>query len=135
MDEALRETAVRHLRDAVPDVIAIYLFGSQAQGSVRADSDIDLAILPSAPIDPVERWTVQEDLSIALRRDVDLVDLRAASTVMRMQVIRQSQLLYESDTTARQEFEMYTYSSYALLNEERAAILQDIQERGRIHGR
>lgn len=52
---------------------------------------------------------------------------------MRMQVLRDSQVLFESDRTARQEFEMHTYAAYALLNEERADILHAIQERGRVY--
>lgn len=47
----------------------------------------------------------------------------------------QSTLLFESDETARHEFEMHTYSAYALLNEERARILCDIKERGRVYER
>jgi len=41
-DDAL----VAALREAVPELIAIYRFGSVAQGVARADSDVDLAILP-----------------------------------------------------------------------------------------
>lgn len=68
-------------------------------------------------------------------RDVDFVDLRAASTVMRMQIVSTGTVLFESDRAVRQAFEVHTYSAYALLNEERAGILEDIHERGRVYGR
>lgn len=135
MDDSFPYTAAQLIRDACPGVIAVYLFGSSARGDTHSKSDVDLAFLPPEPLDNVERWHLQEDLSVRLHRDVDLVDLRAASTVMKMQVLTDSTVLFESDETARHEFEMHTYSAYALLNEERAGILSDIQERGRVYGR
>ena len=40
-DVALSE----YIRKAVPGLIALYRFGSQAKGTARPDSDVDLAIL------------------------------------------------------------------------------------------
>lgn len=62
------------------------------------------------------------------------MDLRSASTVMQMQVVATGTVIAESDRTGRQEFEMHTSSAYALLNEERAGILDDIQARGHVYG-
>lgn len=122
------------LLGSIPDLVAVYQFGSTVEGSEHPESDLDLAILAPRPLDNVDRWTVQEEIATQLRRDVDLVDLRAASTVMQMQVLSQGTVQEEWDRTARQEFEMQVYSAYALLNEERAAILEDVQVRGRIYG-
>lgn len=36
---------VQMIKESVPDVQAIYLFGSQVDQTARADSDVDLAIL------------------------------------------------------------------------------------------
>lgn len=129
------EQVVRHIRAALPQVVAIYRFGSSVHGSTHTESDLDLAVLPDEPLPPQMRWELAQELSIELRRDVDFVDLRSASTVMRMQIVSQGKVLYESDVTARHAFEMQTYSAYALLNEERAGILDDIRERGRVYGR
>lgn len=62
------------------------------------------------------------------------MDLRSVSTVMQMQVVATDIVIAEWDRTALQEFEMHTSSAYALLNEERAGILDDIQARGQIYG-
>ena len=67
-------------------------------------------------------------------RDVDLVDLRAASSVLRVQVLRDAQLLFESDPNARALFEATVLSSYARLNEERRGIIEDVMRSGRIYG-
>jgi hypothetical protein len=44
-------------------------------------------------------------LAILLGKDVDLVDLRQASTVMRVQVLATGRLLLEADRRQRQELE------------------------------
>lgn len=130
----LLDAAVMLLREALPDLKVVYVFGSAAQGQpLRPDSDVDLAVLPARPLDAVARWDLQERLAALLHRDVDLVDLRSASTVMRVQVLRTGRVLYEANPGTRQRFEMHALSAYALLNEERAAILEDIHERGQVY--
>jgi uncharacterized protein len=121
------------LRARVPGLTAVYLFGSSETGGAHAASDLDLAVLSSSPLDPMGRWELQGDLSQRAGRTVDLVDLRAASTVMRMQVVSTGRLLLSTDQTEVDRFEMFVYADYCRLNEERRAILDDIKRRGRIH--
>jgi len=125
---------ISFLADSIPDLISVYQFGSTPEGNEHAESDLDLAFLAPRPLDSVDRWTLQEELPSQLRRDVDLVDLHAALTVMQMQVLARGNVLAEWDRAARQQFEMRVYSAYALLNEERAGILKDVRKRGRIYG-
>lgn len=123
------------IRAAVPNVVAAYVFGSQAAGTARADSDVDVAILAEDALSAEARFDLQARLAHAFRADaVDLVDLRAASTVMQMQVLHSGRVLLDEDRTAREHFEVYVYSAYALLNEERQGILGDIRKRGRVYG-
>lgn len=130
MDDA---RATRMIREAVPDVVAVYRFGSTIRGEELADSDVDLAILAAAPLDPVQRFSLQEEL--ALRRDVALVDLRRASTVMAMQVVSTGKPICVVDRTAHELFADCVFASYARLDEERRAILQQALREGTIHGR
>ena len=142
MEEAIRDNdlssldalAVHRIRRSVPDVYAVYRFGSTVSGTTHATSDVDLAFLASEPLDALLRWDLQEDLASDLHREVDLVDLRAASTVMRLQVVAESELLWSCDATERELFEMLTYSSYARLNEERRGILDQVRREGRVLG-
>lgn len=53
---------------------------------------------------------------------------------MRMQVISTGECLDAPNETARLEFEMYTYSDYARLNEERRDILKRIRASGLVYG-
>jgi len=125
---------IEYIREAVPDLIALYRFGSQAKGTSRPDSDVDLAVLTRDPIPNLRRFELAQELAIRLHRDVDLVDLRTASTVMRMQVISTGECLDAPDQSARREFEMYAYSDYARLNEERREILKRIRASGLVYG-
>ncbi|MFN2427110.1 MAG: nucleotidyltransferase family protein [Candidatus Binatia bacterium] len=125
---------VRVLRREFPDSAAIYRFGSTAENSAGSDSDIDLAILPDGPIDAMRRFGVQESLAAELHRNVDLIDLAAASTVLRMQVVAKGQVLATFDPAKQSVFEDYVFSSYARLNEERREILQRIKAEGRVYG-
>ena len=125
---------IEFVRQAIPDLIALYRFGSQAKRSPRPDSDMDLAVLARNPVPALRCFELAQELAAQLHRDVDLVDLRSASTVMRMQVISTGECLDSPDESARQEFEMYVYSDYARLNEERREILKGITTRGLVYG-
>ena len=127
------DTTLQIIRDRLDDPIAIYLFGSTASAEVHDTSDIDLAVLPREPLATETRWNLQQDLAIALWCDVDLVDLRSASTVMRFQVVTRGDLLYDGDPRKRAEFEMVTLSMYARFNEERREILEQVRRDGRVY--
>lgn len=101
----------------------IYLFGSHAQGLANSQSDIDIAILGQTKLSSVIRWQWQSELTIALKSDVDLVDLLSASTVMQNQVIHNGDCIYDAANYAGL-FEMQVMSMYQHLNAERAGILK-----------
>lgn len=126
---------VRVLGAAVPDLVAVYRFGSTAAGVARRDSDVDLGLLARQPLDPAGRFELQEELALRLHRDVDLVDLRRASTVMRMQILAHGTVIAEIDAAERARFETYTYSAYARLNEERRTVIDRVRRERTVHGR
>lgn len=118
----------------LPGLQAVYLFGSAATDEQRADSDVDLAVLSPSPLASDLRFSLQQSLAALLRRDVDLVDLRMASTVLRTEVLRRGVLVHDGAPTERALFEAHALSDYARLNEERREILDDIRARGRVYG-
>lgn len=119
----------------MPSVWSIYRFGSADTPFERNDSDIDLAILSSKPLDSLACWELAQDLARRLGRDVDLVDLRFASTVLRQQVFQYGQRIYCTDHFLAEEFESRALSDYVRLNEARRGILKDIDARRRIYAR
>lgn len=117
----------------VTDLVALYRFGSRAAGEAHPRSDLDLALL-AAPLDPMERFELQERIARQLAIDVDLVDLRRASTVLLVQVIDRGEVLIDASPIEREHFEARALSDYARLQEERRGILDDIRDRGSVHG-
>ena len=128
-------TIVDLLREAIDGLFAVYRFGSTVGGLAHQGSDTDVAVLARAPIPAVARFEIQERLASRLGRDVDLVDLSAASPVMAIQVVARGQLLYDGDSTARGQFEDLTFGTYARLNEERRGILERVAVEGTVYGR
>ena len=124
----------RILRAAIPGLQAAYRFGSTVSRETHAKSDVDVAFIAAEPLSVERCWEVAGDLAAELARDVDLIDLRRASTVMRVQVLQGALTIADDDPTARAWFEMLSLSDYARLNEERRGILEDVKERGRVYG-
>lgn len=134
MPNSLTVKLVNTLLAAIPECRAIYRFGSWGTEMARAESDIDLAVLPRQPLDAVLCWELGQSLAVLAGRDVDLVDLLRASTVLRMQVISSGKRLHCADLVTVEAFEDRVFSSYARLNEERREILADVRRRGSVYG-
>jgi hypothetical protein len=100
----------------------------------RNDSDIDLAILGRRPFDRAEVWNLSQALAIKLGREVDLVDLATASTVLGAQIVTAGTRLFCADRNHCDSRENYILSAYARLNEERRGILNDVLRRGNVYG-
>lgn len=128
------QSVLIHLQTRLPDLLAVYLFGSQASGDANAGSDLDLAVLVSSVIDPVERWRLAGEIADIVDLPVDLVDLRAASTVMQYQIITTGLRLWTKNETVG-VFEAFVLSEKTSLDTARSGLLEDIQMEGIIHGR
>jgi len=132
--DRISSEVMQKIRTSLPDVMAVYLFGSAASGKMHPESDIDMAVLTDSPIDPEYLWKLAQDMAAVLGVGVDLIDLRRASTVMRMQIVESGKRLYCRDQVACDAFEDFVFSDFARLNEERADILEDIRRRGAVYG-
>lgn len=125
MLELNKSLIIKLLREKIPHLKLIYLFGSYAQGLQHNHSDIDLAVLSDFALDNVDRWQIAQTLAIALERDIDLVDLRTASTVLCQQIVTQGKRLW-GNKQDDDIFTVKTISMYQHLQEERQAILNDL---------
>jgi predicted nucleotidyltransferase len=124
---------VRDILAAIPGVLAIYAFGSRIEGEAHAESDLDLAVLVAGYADPLKLWMLSGDLAGKTGCDVDLLDMRAASTIMQHQVLMTGRRLWARQLDA-DLFECFVLSEKTALDEARAGLLADIHERGKIYG-
>lgn len=130
-----RAAVVRTLRHELGErLLAIYAFGSRIAGQARQDSDLDLAVLLAGKADPVALWNLAQELAVTLDLDVDLIDLRDASTVMQYRVITSGERWWTRDTQA-DLFEAFVLNDKMALDEARAPLLADIEREGHVHGR
>jgi predicted nucleotidyltransferase len=126
--------AVAAMRADFPNAIGIYAFGSQVHGTANAESDLDLAVLVAGYAKPLTLWEVSGRLADLLGCPVDLLDLRAASTVMQYQVITTGQRLWSAGVDA-DVFECFVLSEKTALDTARAPLMADIQRTGKIYAR
>jgi len=135
LDAPIKAKIAAMIVHALPDVQAIYLFGSAAKGEMRVDSDIDLALLLATKPDAEAIFNLKSQLTSFARKDIDLIDLARADTVTQAQVVSGSELLFTQNASFSAFFETTVLSQYAQLNLERREILEDIIKRGSIYGR
>ncbi len=131
------EQLVKLILDAWPETQAIYLFGSWGTEYERPESDLDVAILlppkQAKGTGSLLFSELHQMLQVAFKRDVDLINLRLAPTVLQKEIIMSGRRLLQAPGTIADEFEMLVLSLYQKLNEERAAILNEGLRSGKFY--
>jgi len=131
----MNSTAIlERLCQHIPKLLAVYAFGSRVRGDANKDSDLDLAVLVEGYADPIVLWNLANDLIDITECPVDLLDLRAASTVMQNQIITGGERLWQKDSSPGL-FEAAVLSEKTELDTARAGLLNDIKTLGTIYGR
>ncbi|MCK5914879.1 MAG: nucleotidyltransferase domain-containing protein [Deltaproteobacteria bacterium] len=135
MELQLQHKIIETICGTVSDCLAIYRFGTWGTTDQRPDSDIDLAVLAGSPLDTVVCLNLAQQLASIVGRDVDLVDLSKASSVLRMQIVASGERFFCASDSEAESFEDLAFSSYVRFNEERRFILEDVKKRGNVYGR
>jgi len=102
---------------AAQGVRVAYLFGSQATGRARPDSDVDVAVLWGDDVPRSDYFRRRLELIGAMMElfrtnDVDVVVLNEATPLLALEVLRQGQLLYNVDDNLRVAFQVRTVREY-----------------------
>lgn len=102
--EALREL----LEPYGSRIRCAFLFGSFARGKSRENSDVDIAIDAC----DVDHLALGRDLSLALGREVDVVDLRKAGYVLLRKIVRDGKVIFQGVPGAAGRFYAYALSVF-----------------------
>lgn len=139
------ETVIPKVQNALvdyTDLIAVYLFGSVAEGKAHALSDIDVAVLFYDDLSPDQIFqrtlAVGTALEAALHTTVDVIPLNRAAPFLRFQIIKNGKLVLERDRTQRCLFQMSAMNAYydakPYLDYQRSEAIRRIREKGLGHG-
>lgn len=128
--QRLLDTARNALLTAFPNAWAIYVYGSYARGDHSPQSDIDLALLlpPDEKIDDL--LSIISHVSTRVHREVDLVNLRKVSDVLRHEILAEGRILHVSQPGRVLEWEGTAISRYQRYREEVSDLLKDFQSTG-----
>ena len=85
--------------------VLVYVFGSFARGELREDSDIDLAFLSDGEFTSYEIFMLAQEIAEIYNREVDLIDLKKASTVFKAQIVGTGDVIYCSDENIKTNFQ------------------------------
>lgn len=102
---------------AAHGVQVAWLFGSQARGTTRAESDIDIAVLFGEAVPPEEYPQRQLELigvlmEVFATNAVDLVVLNTAPPLLAFEVLQDGCVLYNADDAARVNFQVRALQEY-----------------------
>lgn len=102
MDAATRQT-LHDVLSTRPYVVAAWVFGSYAHGTIRKDSDLDVAVLADKPLDALRKMELVELLAQRFGRPVDIVDLAIHHGPIAHEAIGRGELVYCVDRAAYAE--------------------------------
>lgn len=132
---------VRAAVEPIDGISALVLFGSRATGRARADSDLDVAILPTPEVDDRLRLQVRvagELAHMAPHERVDVVLLDEAPELLRHQVLSDGELLICRDEKAWKALRVRTMREHGDREHYRRILREGLKQRltkGRGDGR
>lgn len=127
--KSILNTSVQILRERLPELVAVIQFGSFGTAYERDESDLDLAVLSNGPqFDPVKLWNLSQEIAGKINKNVDVIDLRQASSVFCMEVLTSGTTIYCSNDLILANFDNLAISMYLRFQEERKEILEDYEK-------
>lgn len=98
----------------LPSVKLVYLFGSHAKGQSSQRSDVDIALLLKEPI--LNSLQTKLDLLDLFQNlvgeEVDITLLNTAGSVLKYQVVKNGQLLFERSPGDHKKFQISAWKEY-----------------------
>lgn len=133
-NDALRLSIPQLLKSRLPDLLALYAFGSQIEGTATLESDLDLAVLVEGYVDPLQLWELSGEIADLAGCPVDLLDFRASTTIMQAQILHTGERWWAKNWQANL-YEAGVLNDKIELDAARASLIAEVQREGRIYGR
>ncbi|MGB6127912.1 MAG: nucleotidyltransferase domain-containing protein [Psychrilyobacter sp.] len=125
VEDKLIEIILKKLKGIDKEII--YIFGSYAKKENTENSDVDIAFYSKGEYDSFEIFLLAQEISIGIKKEVDLVQLKKSSTVFQKEVVENGICIYEKNSLEREKFELLVYKKYFKLNEERKEIIDNYE--------
>ena len=113
-----------------PEIQLAFVFGSAARDALRPESDVDVAVLAGGQLSTESRLALMAELSLALKREVDLVDLHNAWGLILKQILTTGTLALKRSGTAHAALLKRMLLDQADMEPLRQRIIEKSLERG-----
>ena len=122
---SIEKQFLTRIQQVVPNLKAVYLFGSRASDKARSDSDYDVAVLAEDSLQGKEFFfRLQLELAGMTDSGVNLVDLQSLPIVMQFEVLLGRRRLLCADRSFCTAFESGVLSDYQRFAQERKVIVE-----------
>jgi len=107
----------------------ILVFGSQVQGTIHPESDVDIAVYSKHVLTEAEKINITYELCNILQTEkVDLVDIKTASPLLKKKIFENYTVLHQKDALLLYQLELaslYEYKESEVLYQIRRERLQE----------
>lgn len=103
------------LTELFPMIEVLYLFGSRASKTNKADSDIDLAVFVNKqhnPHDPLLDLKMGAFFAEHLKKKTDIVIMNDANPIIQHEVLKNGIILFEKNSENRAKYELTSFKKY-----------------------
>lgn len=106
--------SIRNYFSKIPAIVLVYLYGSQAVGEAKNESDIDLAILvDEAKADAFDlQFKAMSDLGRNINKEIEVQNLHAVDISFAHRVITEGKLIHSKNIKDKVEYETYVLRQY-----------------------
>lgn len=115
MDSAFAAPIIAEYFGSRPGIAAVYLFGSVARGTARANSDVDIGVLYESSIPKTllgQPFAEEADLAERLARPVQVIVMNQAPVDLVHRILRDGVLVLEPNRSRRIAFEVRSRNEY-----------------------